>query len=41
LTTVGSIFQAWLESRYNTNYGQGPAQRTGLARILSFSGGKD
>ena len=40
LTTVGSVFQAWLESRYNTNYGQAP-QRSGLSRFLSFSGGKD
>ena len=40
LTTVASVGQAWLESRYNTNYGSGE-RRTGLARMFSFSGGRD
>jgi polar amino acid transport system permease protein len=40
LTTVASIGQAWLERRYNSNYGS-RAERGGLARMFSFSGGKD
>lgn len=40
LTTVASFVQSWLEARYSTNYGAG-TQRSGLARLLSFSGGRD
>jgi polar amino acid transport system permease protein len=40
LTTVASVGQAWLESRYNTNYGSGQG-RTGWSRMFSFSAGRD
>ena len=40
LTTIASVAQAWLERRYNANYGA-RAERSGLARMFSFSGGKD
>lgn len=40
LTTVASIGQAWLEQRYSTNY-RASGERGGLARMFSFSGGRD
>lgn len=39
LTTVASIAQAWLESRYGTTYGE--RERAGLARFFSFGGAHD
>ena len=42
LTTVASIGQAWLESRYSaTSYGPSAGQRGGFVRWLTFSGGHD
>ncbi len=40
LTTIASVGQAWLEQRYSTNY-SGRGERGGLARMFSFSGGRD
>ena len=40
LTTIASVGQAWIERRYNANYGAA-RERSGLARMFSFSGGRD
>ena len=39
LTTLASVLQAWLETRYGTSYASNG--RTGIARFLSFGGAHD